>query len=418
MAGIKRRRRWGFWVFLVLAIGGITYYVKTRPETKIKVTVSKAGKGDVAIAVVPISAGEIYPKAKATISAEAFGKIKELKKRKGDHVEAGEVIAVLDLDDLKTRLRQAQAQVLAAKSVLRQSSLRTDAAKLAFNRVDALVKDGASTPTELERADSELALSNETISSAEAQLQLAQTNIILAKQALEKTEIKAPFAGILADPPSMTASLSLGSSGIPTFTRVEPGSQVSIGTPLYEVVDYSELHVIAAFDELDAGRLHKNSTASLSFDALPGVKDIKGTITELDPTFVKDAKGARMRLVTISLPQDERLVVGMSVDIEIEVERKEQVLALPSHLIAGRGLKRTAWVVEEGRAKKQEVELGLAGWSVSEIKGGVKEGDLIITSLDTEGLKEGVLVEYTLSEPSSNSAGPLTAKPASLPEKQ
>ena len=412
MAGIKRRRRWGFWVFLVLVIVGITAYVKTRPEVKVKVTAMKAGKEDVAVSVAPISAGEIYPRAKATISAEAFGKIKELKKRKGDYVQAGEVIAVLDLDDLKTRLAQAQAQVLAAKSVLRQSSLRTDSAKTAFARVDALVKQGASSETELERADAELAISNETISSAQAQLQLAQTSIVLAKQALQKTEIKAPFAGVLADPPSMTGGLSLGSSALPNVTRVEPGSQVSIGTPLYEVIDYSELHIIAAFDELDAGRIHVGIEAALTFDALPGIKDIKGTITAMDPTFVKDAKGARMRLATISLPKDERLVVGMSVDIDIEVERKTQVLALSSHLIAGRGLKRTVWVIEEGRAQKREIELGLAGWSVSEVLGGVKEGDLIITSLDAEGLIEDAVVEYKLAEPNPASPASLT-KPLS-----
>jgi HlyD family secretion protein len=412
MAGIKRKRRWGFWVFLVLAIGGVTAYVKTRPEIKVKVTVINAGKDDVAISVAPISSGEIYPKAKATVSAEAFGKIKELRKRKGDFVQAGEVIAVLDLEDLKTRLAQAQAQVLAAKSVLRQSSLRTDAAKTAFARTDELVKQGASSQTELERVDAELALSTETISSAQAQLQLAQTNIILAKQALEKTEIKAPFAGVLADPPSMTGGLSLGSSVLPSVTRVEPGSQVSIGTPLYEVIDYSALHVIAAFDELDAGRLRVGSVASLTFDALPGIKDIKGTITELDPTFIKDSKGARMRLVTISLPKDERLVVGMSVDIDIEVERKEQVLALPSHLIAGRGLTRTVWVVEEGRAQKKNVALGLSGWSVSEVTEGIKEGDLIITSLDAEGLTEGASVEYKLAANNPANSASLT-KPVS-----
>jgi multidrug efflux pump subunit AcrA (membrane-fusion protein) len=402
MAGIKRKRRWGFWVFLVLVIGGIVAYVKTRPEEKLKVTAQTLKRGSVAVSVAPISAGEIYPKARATIASEAFGKIKELRKRKGDTVVAGEVIAVLDLDDLKTRLTQAQAQVLAAKSVLRQSNLRTDAAKTAFARTDELVKQGASSQTELERIDSELALSTESITSAQAQLQLAQTTVVLAKQALEKTEIKAPFSGILADPPSLTGTISLGSSGLPTINRVEPGSQVSIGTPLYEVIDFSETHIIAAFDELDAGRIHINSVADLKFDALPGVTDIKGTITALDPTFIKDSNGARMRLVTISLPKDPRLVVGMSVDIEIEVERKDNVLVLPSHLIAGRGVKRTVWVIESDRLVKKEVALGLVGWTSTEIVGGLEEGALIVNSLDVEGLEEGVLVEHTMKEEKPN----------------
>jgi hypothetical protein len=152
----------------------------------------------------------------------------------------------------------------------------------------------------------------------------------------------------------------------------------------------------------------------LRFDALPGTTDITGTISSLDPTFTKDAKGARMRVVQISLPNDPRLVVGMSVDIEIEVERRDNVLALSSHLISGRGVKRTVWVIEQNRAQKKLVEVGLSGWSVSEIKNGLNEGDLVITSLDAEDLEENVLLDYTVQNetepPTSLSIGPATQR--------
>lgn len=415
MAGIQRKRRWGGWVFFLLVVGGIVAYVKTRPEKALKIQAAPVGRGSVAVSVSPLTAGEVLPAARANIAAKGTGVIQELKKRKGDRVEAKEVIARLDADDLRDRLVQAQAGVLSAKSVLKQAELRTDTAKLSNERQQKLGLDGAATQAEVERAEAEFLISSESIEAARAQLRLAESNVALARNAIENAEVIAPFAGILADPPTSSALTGLSSSV--SLNRVEVGSLVTAGSTLFEVVDTSALHVEAAFDELDAGRLSLGMIATLRFDALPGVV-INGTLSSFDPTFTKDAKGARMRVVHISLPNDPRLVVGMGVDVEIEVERHSDVVAVPSNLISGRGVKRTVWVIDGGRAALREVKVGLSSWQETEIIEGLKEGDLIITSLDNEELEEGVLlaVEVLSKMPGVGAEEPsATAPPASVP---
>jgi HlyD family secretion protein len=414
MAGMKRKRSWGWLVFLLL-VGAIVAYVKTRPEEALAVKAVAAGRGSVAVSVAPLTAGEVLPAARAIVSAESIGIVKELRKRKGDRVSAGEVILRLDTEDLKDRLAQAQAGILSARSAVKQAELRTDTSRVANERQKKLGQEGVATQAELERTEAEFLLSSEGVEAARAQLKLAETNVALARNAIENADVLAPFAGILADPPS--SSMLAGTAAAASLSRVEVGSLVTAGVSLFEVVDTSKLFVEAAFDELDAGRLSVGMSAALTFDALPGVT-ITGTISSLDPTFTKDAKGARMRVIRISLPDDPRLVVGMGVDVEIEIERHSDVLAVPSNLISGRGVKRTVWVVENNRAVQRELKVGLSSWNDTEILEGLKEGDLIITSLDNEELAEGKLLKVEVTQPETHAeatpakSAPTLATPA------
>ena len=80
---------------------------------------------------------------------------------------------------------------------------------------------------------------------------------------------------------------------------------------------------------------------------------------------------------------------GMTADLEIVLDRRDQVLRVPSFsILEGKRV----LVAERGRAVAHEVQIGLRNWDWAEIRSGIKPGARVITSLDRPGLKAGVAV--------------------------
>jgi HlyD family secretion protein len=202
----------------------------------------------------------------------------------------------------------------------------------------------------------------------------ALANVELARAALAKAVVVAPFSGVVLT------------------VDVEAGETTAPGAPLLQLADVSELHVDGEIDEADLGRVKVGMPVDVSLDAFPGER-VRGALEEIAPSVTRDLRGGRSIAITVRLPHDERLRVGMSADLDVIVEVREGTLFVPPNAILGRGAERSAYVVQGGVAHKRAVDVGVSTWEAVEIRSGLSEGDEVVASLSTVELADGARVQ-------------------------
>ncbi len=211
----------------------------------------------------------------------------------------------------------------------------------------------------------------------------AQANIELARTALGKAVVRAPFDGTV-----LSTTIEVGETSVP-------------GTPLLALADLSMLHVDADIDEADVGRVAIGMPADITFDAFPGER-LRGSLSVIPPSVTRDAHGGRSVSVEVTLPKDSRLLVGMSADVDVIVAVHDHALWIPPNTVLGRGAERSVYVVADGVAHKRSIDVGISTWEAVEVKSGLVEGDELIATLASTQLADGVRVD---TRPSGSSGG-------------
>jgi HlyD family secretion protein len=361
-----------------VATAGAGSALTLRPEPVAIATVA-VERAVVTDEVSSASAGEVEAAQAATLRAELSATVTRVPHRRGDRLRAGDVVVVLDASDLDAKLLQAQAAVGARRAQVAQAVARATATQVTATRQRALAERGAETAQRADDAEAEAVEAAAAARSAEAQLREAEAAVSVARAARAKAELVAPFAGVLAE------------------LRVDRGDHVQPGTVIAEVVDDTSLRVEATLDEADIGRVRIGQPASLRLDALPG-RPLAGHVSRLDPTVLKDEKGARTLRFEIEVddPGAARgggLRPGMSANVDIRVAERAGVLSVPTSVVVGRGARRAVYRIEGGVARERLVEVGVSGWDRSEVLAGLADGDVVVADLNAKGLANGMRVK-------------------------
>lgn len=375
-------RTWRKWITRAVLVGGAAAAVALAPRAfrkpPVAVEVVRVEKATVRDEVSSSTAGEVMPERHATVRAELGARVMAVKHRRGDRVERGAVIVALDAADLDARVQQALATVEAQAAQVAQAEARAQAQARSAERAKALADKGAGTSQLAEDAAAAAREAVEAVKAARGLLAQSQAALRVARVARAKAELTAPFTGQLVE------------------VSLDPGEELAPGAPVFEIIDDSRLHVEAAIDEADVGRVRVGQPATLKLDAMPD-RPIAGALSKVGPTVRKDLKGARTMSIEVDVldvPAAARagLRAGMSANVEIRVAEKAEVVSLPTNVIVGRGTRRTVFRVEDGRARVREVQVGLSNWDRSEILSGVSVGDQIVATLNAKQLEDGAPV--------------------------
>lgn len=213
------------------------------------------------------------------------------------------------------------------------------------------------------------------------------------KRILEKNQFdleKAVLDVELADIALKYATLVTPISGV--VTRVDTpvaGVNITPATAVFTVADPNKVIFEANVDEIDIGKIKEGQEVILSLDAYPE-EEIKSRIIRVGFQSKTTKGGGTVFPVKIKLPENKNLKfkLGMNGDVEIIVEKKENILLVPASAIMKRGEKKLVWVVEKGKAKKRRVKVGMETDEKVEILEGLKEGERIIAK-DISKVKEG-----------------------------
>ena len=274
--------------------------------------------------------GQIEAVQSIELRPEVQGRIIDILVREGQPVDAGTALFKVDDAELKAQVAQADAE----RQLARQ----------ALERTKQLMAQHASSTSDLEQA--------------QARSQGADANYDLLKTRLDRTVVRAPFAGVVGR------------------RLVSIGTYVSNQTPLITLQSVNPQHASFQVPERYADRLRRGQLVSFQVAALPG-RNFSGEVVFVDPVVELPA---RTILIKARVPNPEhQLQAGMFIEARLATDIRPNALVVPEDAILPVQGSTYVWVVKDGKADRRQVTIGVrtAGWAEIE-GGGVQAGDQVV----------------------------------------
>lgn len=411
----------GFGVVLVLALGGAALW-QGRLRAVVAPPVDTAAVGTpTAHTVIPqpltsqlTLTGRLAPLRTVNVVSPFAGRLAQLKVQYGDRVEAGQVLAVMDMAEAEVKLRETQAALIKAEEALRQvqqwdhsadvtrarrsltkSKLSLEAQKKALDESERLFAQGIIPANELESVRQQYTSQQLDHQSAEDELAAAQQrgsqdNLRVARMEVDNLRVRlrqhdsdlaqavvrAPVGGIVMKPPAQ-ATAAKGSR------TAAAGESFQQGDILLAVGDLQGLTVTSRVDEVEVTKLRAGQPVKVSGDAFAGLT-LDGQLRSISPQAEDgESRSAPSFLIQVvvdalSDAQRARAWVGMSAQLEIQVAQREQALLLPLAAVTTQdGL---TWVWKQTGPKavqRVSVSTGLTTLDAVEVTAGLAAGDVV-----------------------------------------
>ena len=369
-------------IILVVLIGAALAYAGwrfTRPQPP-EVEFATIARGPVEATVVNTRAGTVKACRRAKLAPGAGGQIVKLWVKEGDRVKAGQPLLELWNRDLAAQRDLATRQLTASEERRREACIMADNARRDADRTQQLAARGFVSPQSGENARAEARARQANCDALAADVKRAQAQIRVTVAGLERTTLTAPFAGIVAQVTGEVGEYATPSPpGIPT-------------PPAVDLIDDTCLYVSAPMDEVDAPKLKAGQPARITLDALPG-QTFSGKVRRIAPYVTEVEKQARTVDVEVDFdtPPQQILLVGYSADVEAIIERRDNVLRVPTQAIQQDGS--VLLLGKDDTLEARKLKTGLANWAFTEIVSGLNAGDRVLLTFDDENVKAGVKVK-------------------------
>jgi len=295
-----------------------------------------------------VATGQVEPLQSIQLRPEVDGRLVEILVREGVEVAQGTPLFKVDDGELKAQVARAQAD--------------RDLAQQALTRTKALLLDKAAAPADVERA--------------EAQMRGTQAALDLLQLRLDRTVVRAPFAGVVGQ---RLASL---------------GDYVNNSTRLITLQTVNPQRVAFQVPERYADLLKVGQRVMFRVAALAG-RDFSGTVDFVDPLV---ALPGRTITVKALVPNGKRaLQSGMFIEARLETAVRPAAVVVPEDAVTPMQGLMWVWVVREGKAERRQVTLGVRTPGYVEIREGIDAGDQVVVG-GAERLMPGAEVRATLQE--------------------
>jgi RND family efflux transporter MFP subunit len=311
--------------------------------------------------------------------AKVSGYLSDVRVDIGDHVKAGQVLAVIDVPELKLELSEAKAQLESKKSSLESARRQLDHHKADVALQVGLAKDReqlgqgrqfiSDRTLDQVRANADIAKAD--LGVAEANRDLAANQVDLAAATMEKirtlltyTQIVAPFDGVVARRQVNRGDLVQAA----TSTRT---------TPLFKVQRIDTIRVFCDVPEDKVSHVRVGDRANVKVSGLNG-EPLVGTITRF--AYRLDPETRNMR-TEIDLPNtDERLYPGMYAQVFLELDRRNDVLAVPVTAIGSDAQGTFVFTVQDNRIQRKAVKVGIRDSGRAEVIEGLSENAAVVVA--------------------------------------
>jgi HlyD family secretion protein len=363
-------------VFLLLAAGlaaAGAWFMQPRP---VAVAVIEAQRGDVRATVSNTRAGTVDACRRAGLSPALGGQMSTLNVTEGDAVKSGQILVELWNEDLKAEVMLAERDAVAAQRRADEACVRAEVADREARRLTRLLERGLASEEEADLAvgDAQALAAGCKAGREAARVSDAQVTVSTAR--LERTILRAPFDGVVAE-----INGELGEYVTP--------SPVGVATPpTIDLIDDSCLYISAPIDEVDAPAVTEGQSALVTMDAFAD-QDFPGVVRRVAPYVLDQEKQARTVEIEVEITGrgDKRLLPGYSADVEVLLDTRENVLRIPTQVIMEGG--RVMVLNGAGTLEERSIERGLGNWEYTEILDGVGEGELLVLTVDREGVEDG-----------------------------
>ncbi len=319
----------------------------------------------------------------ADLFAKVSGYLSDVRVDIGDHVKAGQVLAVIDVPEMVQELAEANAQLETKQRALETARWQVEHSKadlalqeITFRRQGTLNKDqwvsnqavdDARGKNDIARADLGLAEANRD--QAAAQVDMATATVAKTKALLAYTQIVAPFDGVVARRMVNRGDLVQAA----TATRTTPSAGA-----LFTVQRIDTIRVFCDVPENDVPNLHVGDPAIVKpsgFDGKPFIGKVTRFSLRLDPE-------TRNMRTEIDLPNpEERLYPGMYAEVSLEMIRRPDALTIPAAAVGSDADGKFAYTITDNRVTRLAIKTGLTDDSRVEVTGGLSEETPMVTTI-------------------------------------
>ncbi len=311
----------------------------------------------------PAITGSLQPELRADLRAEVSAMVVRVHKENGEPVRKGDLLVTLDSAVLRDNLSSAEESLRAAAQSL-------DGAERQYQRIKSLQSQGMVSMQGLEESEVKR-------NSAQSEFVASKARVAAAKQQLERTEVRAPFNGVVS------------------ARKTSAGDTAQIGKELIQVIDPSSMRFEGQVSADQMGVVKVGQRVNFRINGVAQTGDqlgAKGIVKRID-----GAANPITRQVSVIVEingKDRPPVVGLYAEGVVETQTQSAVMIAESS-VRREGDKVYAWTVDGSKIKKQSIELGgrdtrLGQWVV---KSGLKAGDKILRTAGSS-LKDGQT--YTL----------------------
>ena len=350
--------------------------------------------------------GKVEPVNNFEAHAPAPTTVKRVLVKEGDHVKKGQLLLQLDDADARTSAARAQAQLKDAQANIHavehggtQEEVLTTDAQLVKARAD---RDNARRNLEaLQRLQKTNAASVGEVREAEAQSQTAEANVRLLEQKLkgryskpeiekvqaERSEAQAAYQA--AEDVLVKSNIRAPFDGIVYSLPVRAGNFVNAGDLLLQVADLSRVRVRAYVDEPDVGRLSPKQKVEVAWDAIPGRK-WKGSLNSV-PASVKLYGTRNVGEITTELDNsDYKLLPNINVTVQVIVAEHNNVLIAPREAVRMDDNQSYVYRVSGNELHRQPVQTSIFNLTQVEITKGLSEKETVaLNALNNKPLRDG-----------------------------
>lgn len=308
----------------------------------------------------PVVTGSLQPERRADLRAEVSAVVLQVLKDNGEPVRAGDLLARLDDTAIRDSLASAEAAVRAAAQALEQAERQ-------LQRLKTLQAQGMTSMQALD--DAEVRRNN-----AQSELVAARSRAATALQQLRRTEVRAPFAGVVSE------------------RKVSAGDTAQVGKELLKVIDPASMR----FEGLvSADRMNELKAGQAVRFRVNGVQhtEFSGRVRRIDASA-----NAATRQVEVIVDFDDRdampRMAGLFAEGRIE-SGSERVLTVPESALQRAGEAAFAWRVGADSVAKVPVRVGERDPRSGEVPvlAGLAEGERILRNPGS-GLVDGQKVEF------------------------
>src|SRR5689334_22927574 len=306
----------------------------------------------------PAITGSIQPERRADLRAEVQAIVLQVLKENGDTVRRGDLLVRLD----DTAIRDANASAEAAS---RAATLAHEQAERQFERMKTLRTSGMASAQALDDAEGRR---NATLSELEA----AKARVVLARQQLGRTEVRAPFDGVVTD------------------RKVSPGDTAQVGKELLKVIDPNSMRFEGLVSADNVGDVKVGQAAHFRVNGYND-QEFAGKVRRMNPAA--NATTRQVEVLVDFVGNTQPKLAGLYAEGRLEVE-SHTGLTVPASAIVRDGDKALAWKVNGNKLQKVTLSIAEKDQRTGDyvLKAGLAEGDQVIR-YPSALLKEGQSVQ-------------------------
>lgn len=166
-----------------------------------------------------------------------------------------------------------------------------------------------------------------------------------------------------------------------TITQIDAkvGQVIAAGNPVVSVISTNDFQITANLPEADLFKIEQGSPATTTLDAYGSDKKFKAIVSAVNPaeSFIEGVATYEITLQFIDA--DEGIRSGMTADIKVEGDKKENVLSVPQRSVITKSTGKYIRVLENGVEVEKQVTTGLRGTDGNiEITSGLNEGEQVV----------------------------------------